>query len=80
MTRGQAKIVLHTAWDRKPNAPPKLVGPLFVSSYDLVHQLQKMPVQISIFKLLELSPLHKEILEKALHAVSVPQNLDPEKF
>ena len=51
-----------------------------MSSYDLVHQLQKTPAQISIFELLELSPLHKEILEKALHAMRVPPNLDPDKF
>ena len=41
MTREQSKVVLHTAQDPKPNASPKLVGSLTVSSYDLVHQLQK---------------------------------------
>ena len=79
MTKGQAKVVLHTAQDLKSTVPPKLVGSLAMSSYDLVHQLQKTLAQISIFELLELSPLHKEILEKALHVVSVPQNIDPNK-
>ena len=51
-----------------------------MSSYDLVHQLWKKLAQISIFELLELSPLHKEILEKALRVASVPRNLDPNKF
>ena len=80
MTRGQAKVGLRTNQDHKMNAPPKSTGPLAMSSYDLVQQLQKTPVQISIFELLELSPLHKEILEKALCVVSVPPNIDLDKF
>ena len=56
------------------------MGPSAVSSYDLVHQLQKTPTQISIFELLELSPLHKEILEKALCVASILQNIELDKF
>ena len=51
-----------------------------MSTYDLVHQLQKMLAQISIFKLLELLPLPKEIIEKALHATNVPQSIDQNRF
>ena len=80
MTRGQAKVVLCMDQDPKPNLPSKSTGPLAMCSYDLVHQLQKTPAQISIFELLELSPLHKEILEKALRVASVPPNLDPNKL
>ena len=80
VTRGQAKVVLRTNQDPKPSAPSKSTGLSTMSSYDLVHQLQKTPAQISIFELLELSPLHKKILEKSLHAMCVPPNLDPDKF
>ena len=38
------------------------------------------PVQISKFKFLELSPLHKEILEKALRTTYVPTYIDVEWF
>lgn len=34
--------------------------------YNLVEQLQKIPAQISILELLKVSPMHKEILERAL--------------
>ena len=54
--------------------------PIAISSYDLVHQLQRTPAQISIFELLKLSPLHKEILEKALCMENVPNDIDPDKF
>lgn len=56
------------------------MAPSALSSYDLVHQLQRTPTQISIFELLELSPLHKEILEKALRTTNVPTNIDPDQF
>ena len=37
VTRGQAKIVLHTIQDPKKIAPPKQVGSSVVSTYDLFH-------------------------------------------
>lgn len=37
-------------------------------------------MQISIFELLELSPLHKDILEKALRSTNVPIDIDVEWF
>ena len=43
-------------------------------------QLQWTPTQISIFKLLELSPLYKEILEEALCATSVPIDINAKRF
>ena len=51
-----------------------------ISNYDLVSQLQHTPAQISIFKLLELSPLHKDILEKALRSANIPTDIDVERF
>ncbi len=80
ITRGQAKVVLHTNQNPKTSAPSKSTSPSTISSYDIVHQLQKTPAQISIFELLEFSPLHKEILEKAFHATCVPPNLDLDKL
>ena len=38
------------------------------------------PAQISIFELLELSPLHKDLLEKALHSTNIPIDIDAEQF
>ena len=51
-----------------------------ISSYNLVSHLQWTPTQISIFELLELSPLHKEILEKALRATNFPTYIDAKRF
>lgn len=42
--------------------------------------MQHTLAQISIFELLELSPLHKDILEKALCFANVPMDIDAKKF
>ena len=39
-----------------------------------------IPTHISIFELLELSPSHKEILEKYLHSTNVPTDIDNGRF
>lgn len=57
----------------KPAINPKL-------NYNLVDQLQRTPAQISIFKLLELSLRHKQVLEDALQMANVPKNLDFDQF
>lgn len=44
--------------------------------YNLVDQLQKTPAQISILEPLKISPMHKEILEKALMERIVSKDLD----
>lgn len=51
-----------------------------ISSYDLINKLKRTPAQISIFKLLELSPLHKEILKKSLRTTNIPMDVDDDKF
>ena len=51
-----------------------------MSSYDILHWLKWTPTQISIFELLDSSPLHKEILEKALWMVNVPNDIDPDRL
>ena len=55
------------------------MGTLGISNYDLVSQLQRTPAQISMFELIELSPLHKEVLEKSLCAANVPMDINVER-
>ena len=50
------------------------------SRYDVLSQLGKTPTQISILELLTTSPIHKEILEKALLESHVPQNINASQF
>lgn len=50
------------------------------NQYSIVDQLQKIPTQISILELLKISPSHKEVLEQALVATMVPNNLDVCQF
>lgn len=58
-----------------PN-PDRTVSSSSMSNYKLVNQLLKTPAHISIFKLLQISLEHKEILTKAL----VPNGLDMSRF
>ena len=80
VTRGQSKVVLKVA--RDPKDAPSSKKPITSKSlnYDLVNQLRRTPAQISIFELLELSPLHKDILEKALRSANIPTDIDAERF
>ena len=80
VTRGQSNVVLKVAQDPKNASSSKQLTSSKISNYDLVSQLQRTPTKISIFELLELSPLHKDILEKALHSASVPMDIDMEQF
>ena len=80
ITRGKSKVVLKVSQDPKNASSSKQSTTSKISNYDLVSQLQRTPAQISIFELLELSPLHKDILEKALHSASVPMDIDTELF
>ena len=57
----------------KPIVNPKL-------NYNLVDQLQRIPTQILIFELVELSPRHRQVLEDALRMENVPKNLDVDQF
>jgi hypothetical protein len=50
------------------------------SQYNIVDQLKKILVQISILELLKIFPSHKEILEKALVETNVLNNLEVCKF
>lgn len=67
-TRAQSKYVLKGSTSKTPIAPS--------NQYNIVDQLQKIPAQISILKLLKISPAHKDILEKALVDTTVPTNLE----
>ncbi len=80
VTRGQSKVVLKVSQDPKNASSSKQPKTAKISNYDLVCQLQHTPAQISIFELLELSPLHKDILEKALRSASVPTDIDIDQF
>lgn len=66
--------------DPKHVLSSKKVAQLAISIYDLMSQLQWTPTQIPIFELLELSPLHKEILEKSLCTTNVSTTIHAEKF
>lgn len=48
--------------------------------YNILNQIQRTPMQVSILELLKISAIHKEILEKALVETNAPHNLDVEKF
>lgn len=48
--------------------------------YNLVEQLQRIPAQISILERLKVSPMHEEILEKALVETTVSKDLDIDQF
>ena len=76
ITRGQSKVVLKVSYDPKNASSSKQPITSKISNYDLVSQLQCTATQISIFELLELSSLHKDILEKDLHSSNVPTNID----
>lgn len=67
-TRAQTKYVLKGSTSKTPISP--------LNKYNIVDQLQKIPAQISILELLKISPAHKEILEQALVATTVPNNLE----
>lgn len=76
ITRRKAKVILKVSNDPKNASSFKKVATLSISIYDLVSQLQRTHAQILIFELLEISPLHKEILEKALCTSNFPMNTD----
>ena len=80
VTRGQSKVVLKFSRDHKNAPSSKQLITSKSPNYDLVNQLRRTPAQISIFELLELSPLHKDILEKALRSTNVPTDIDAERF
>ena len=61
----------------QPIALAKLVTP---SDYNLVEQLGKTPMQISILDLLHSSPQHQKILDQALKESIVPNNIDVAQF
>lgn len=50
------------------------------SDYSIMDYLKETPTLISILELLKLSSSHKEILEKALVEMLVPNNLDTNQF
>lgn len=81
VTQGQSKVVLKvTNYPKQVNTKQAGSSSSAMSTYDLVNQLQHTLTQISIIELLELSPLHKEILEKALRVASVPIDIDANEF
>ena len=80
VTRGKYKVVLKVSHDPKNGSSSKKHIAFKISKYDLVSQLQCTLAQISIFELLELSPLHKDILEKALRFANIPTDIDAERF
>jgi len=57
-----------------PTNPPS------THKYNLLDHLDKTPAQISILELLHTSPLHKEVLDKALMETQVPTNLNFDQF
>ena len=61
-----------------PAAPSTSQRP--TSHYDVLSHLGKTPTQISILELLTTSPIHKEILEKALVEFCVPKNINASQF
>ena len=78
VTRGQYNVVLKVANDPKKASYSKQPNTSY--HYDLMSYLQWTPTQISIFELLELSPLHKVFLEKSLCIANVPTDIDDKKF
>ena len=81
-TTQQGKITLQatTPNTTNPSVPHALAMPSTsqrpTSRYDILSQLGKTPAQISILELLTISPIHKEILEKALLESRVPKNIN----
>lgn len=71
-TRGQSKVILKGV-SFKITTPPS-------HQYNIMDQLQKIPAQISILELLKISPSHKEVLEQALVATTIANNLDVHQF
>lgn len=71
-TRGKSRIILK-------GVPSKTIATPS-NQYNIVDQLQKIPTQISIFELLKISPSHKEVLEQALMATTILNNLDVCQF
>ena len=68
----------------KPLASPsrkgtKIATTSMPTSYSILDQLQRTNAQITIFKLLKTSPSHRQILDKALTEVNIPQDLDLER-
>lgn len=80
ITRGKSKVILKVSHDSKNASSSKQTTTSRISNYDLVSQLQRTLAQISIFELLELFPLHKDILEKVLVSANIPTNIDAERF
>jgi hypothetical protein len=70
--RAQEKYILKGSTSKTLDAP--------TSQYNIVDQLKKILAQISILKLLKKFPAHKEILEKALMEINVPNDLEVCKF
>lgn len=71
ITRSKAKVTL---------PKPTTNAPSTSRQYNIVDQSQKIPTQISILELLKISPMHKEILEKALVDTMVPKDLGIDQF
>lgn len=50
------------------------------SEYDVVEQLKKTPVKISIMSLLQTSEVHRKILLHILNDAHVPADIEEDKF
>jgi hypothetical protein len=76
-TRG-GKVTIVGPSPSSSKAPPKQKpNP---EGYSVLEQLNKIPTQISILELLRISPVHKEILKKALSASTIPKDIDASQF
>lgn len=78
VTTQGGKVTITGPSPSSSKAPPKQKpNP---DGYSVLEQLNKMPVQIYILDLLRISPTHKEILENALSASTVPKDIDASQF
>lgn len=76
----QCDVTTHHTHIIVPGASTSTQQPPISSQYNILDHLGKTSSYISILDLLKSSPIHQEILTKALHDTHVPTDIDPTQF